>query len=536
VMLTSCSKSTVILLLWCFATSSVHSQTDGAVSSSEPVAVTPPASSNSKELPWKFLASPIGVLSRDWTVQMIRDLGQSEHWDCKKPQDCVPTPQRVETLVHDTVGDGPTKAKPAYVAIHVVDYAPNPANKTPDAWYVYRSKESHWGDPKWDYQKFTGKRIYGSPSVLFLFLHLHTRAISIAEAEEKLSAKLEKARTDDEAIRQDAKKKDLKGDDVEKYVKQGLLDRGWADPALAEILVRLPKETSSSELDRALRKNALSIPNAGDPQHSTPIAICETNSGDRFQWLGNVGLPTTYANVHYESAVVKRTPANIANLKLIAGLLFGAQGRELCVDIDAEDAIVWGAGRIESIGLPSDVTIAGYKISANIPVTDQQRTTELIGATGAFNDEQLYWWDASIGIPVHKIKDLQYSSSDNTVVASQVDRQSVYAMFNLMLHPVDLSDTKSNVWPRFLVGFPLSSNPWDKLFAGGGIGIPLKPLQNFQFFAGATFNRTQQPATLTAGSTANNAQLQNDLKITTTPKFTFGINVPVKSVFDKLRK
>ena len=182
------------------------------------------------------------------------------------------------------------------------------------------------------------------------------------------------------------------------------------------------------------------------------------------------------------------------------------------------------------------MSIAGYSTSKDEALKDEDRSKLQIGAIGAFNDEQLYWWDASIGIPVHKIKDLQYSSSDNTVVASQVGKQSAYAMFNLMLYPVDLSDPKSNVWPRILVGFPLSSSPLDRLFAGGAIGIPLKPLRNFQFFAGATFNRSKQPATLTAGSAATNARLQNDLRIKTIPKFTFGINVPVKSVLDKLLK
>ena len=120
-------------------------------------------------------------------------------------------------------------------------------------------------------------------------------------------------------------------------------------------------------------------------------------------------------------------------------------------------------------------------------------------------------------------------------MASQVDKQSVYAMFNLMIRPADLTDPKSNIWPRLLVGFPLASSPWDKLFAGAGIGIPLKPFRNFQFFAGATFIRSKQPATLAAGSSATEAELQNDLKLKTTPKFTFGINVPVKSVIDQLK-
>jgi hypothetical protein len=200
---------------------------------------------------------------------------------------------------------------------------------------------------------------------------------------------------------------------------------------------------------------------------------------------------------------------------------------------------LWGAGRLENLSLPSDITIAGYELKSDLAdnkaIPDAERSASQLGSTEKYIDEQLYWWDASIGIPVHKIKDLNYSDTDNTVTATQVDRQSAYAMFNLMLMPVDLSNPKDNIKPRLLVGFPLASNPWDKLFAGGAIGLPLKPLRNFQFFAGMTFLRTTQPATLAAGDPASSAQLKNDLKIKTTPKFTFGINVPVLSVIDKLK-
>ena len=251
--------------------------------------------------------------------------------------------------------------------------------------------------------------------------------------------------------------------------------------------------------------------------------------------MGNDGVPATFANVHYEAAVVKRTPPNVDNLKTILGLLFGAHSKNnSCLDLTTADATIWGTGRIQNIGLPSDVSIAGYSVGVDTPLKDEDRSAKQIGLVGAYNDEALYWWDASIGIPVHKIKDLQYSDTDNTVTATQVDKQSAYAMFNLMPRPIDLTAPSFNV--RFLVGFPLTSSPWDKLFAGGAIGLPWKPFQNFQFFAGATFLRTTQPATLTAGSEASNAQLQNDLRIKTTPKLTVGINVPVKSVIDKLKK
>lgn len=411
----------------------------------------------------------MGLLGPGWAVESIKGMGKPELWDCKKASDC--TQNQVKRLVQQTLGVDLDRSKPTYVAIHVVDYGGDSGNSLSDSWYLYHSK-----DTKWSFQKFTSQRVYGSPSILFLFVHLNTRGLTKA-SEDRL------------------------------------------------------RSSSAAEAD-ALIGNTVLKDSSGEVH-----PLCADDTDYRFQWLGNGAVVNNYANVHYESAVVKRIPANVANLLDILKILgYASHGAAACVRIKTEIVNMWGGARIENIALPSDVTIAGYSTSKDEALKDEDRSKLQIGSVGAFNDEQLYWWDASIGIPVHKIKDLQYSSSDNTVVASQVDKQSAYAMFDLMLHPTDLSDPRSNVWPRILAGFPLASSPLDRLFAGGGFGLPFKPFRNFQFFGGATFNRSKRPATLAPGATATNAQLQNDLRIQTTPKFTFGINVPVKSVLDKLLK
>lgn len=474
------------------------SQDVGAVPSG-PADGTAAAAKDPNALPWKFVAGPVGVLGQDWEAK-IGAFGTSA-WDCDKNRNCA-----VEQLIQATVGVSLAQAKSAYVVIHVADYGAADGTKMPDAWYLYRSMNSSYGEPKWTVAKFNGLRIYGASSVLFLFVHLHARAASMGEAKRALSDAIKSAKA------------------------SSRLD----DPVAAS-MAQAPDDFSDAQVEKALRQGSLAFPDPKDRQKMVALPLREKDTGEQLKWLGNFGVPSEFANVHYEAAVVKRTPANVANFLSILKILGLATGSTKSIAIATNpDAIVWGAGKIENIGLPSDVSIAGYNKGADEVLTDDDRPKFQIGSVGAYNDEQLYWWDASIGIPVHKLRDLQYSSSDNTVVATQVDKQSAYAMFNLMVHPVDLSDPKSNLWPRILVGFPLASNPWDQLFAGGAIGLPLKPFRNFQFFAGATFNRTRQPATLTAGETATDAQLQNDLRIHTTPKLTFGINVPVKSVLDKL--
>jgi len=457
-----------LAMLLCALTVSAQGQ-PGAVSAAAPgAAALPAASAASKPLPWKYLASPMGLLGTGWDVPTFEAFGEPKNWNCQGNDNC--TPAKVKRLVRETLAIDLDKAPGTYVSIHIVDYGTGTQPTLRDWWYLYHSK-----DKKWTFEKFSAQRIYGSESVLFLFVHLNARGLS-AESFNNLK---------------DAPKKAIR---------------------------------TRSPLD----------PN--DPQSKL---LCADQTTNQFVPLGDSWVADDYIKARYDAAVVKRTPANVANLLSILKILgISVQAEQKCQEQKTDAVTIWGAGRIDTIGLPSDVSIAGYAVNKGDALKDEDRPKNQIGSVGAFNDEQLYWWDASIGIPVHKIKDLQYSESDNTVVASHVDKQSAYAMFNLMLRPVDLSDQSgvSNMVPRILVGFPLSSSPWDSLFAGGGIGLPWKPVRNFQFFAGATFSRTKLPATLTAGSTATNAQLQNDLRISYKPKFTFGINVPVKSVLDKLLK
>src|SRR5713101_7705776 len=126
----------------------------------QPAATAP---KDPKALPWKFLASPMGVLDpKDWPNDtFLKQFPSPESWDCNNKTDC--TPKSVKALVRKTLGvnlDDP-KAKPVYVAIHVADYGSGADNRMSDAWYLYYSN-----DKKWTFAKFTSQRLYGSPSVL----------------------------------------------------------------------------------------------------------------------------------------------------------------------------------------------------------------------------------------------------------------------------------------------------------------------------------------------------------------------------------
>lgn len=148
-----------------------------------------------------------------------------------------------------------------------------------------------------------------------------------------------------------------------------------------------------------------------------------------------------------------------------------------------------------------------------------------------YDNEGRSRFDISLGVPVTKVKELQFDASDNTVRSRNTDRQHVYAFMNIFVKPVDTKGVKVNNFPHFMVGVPISGKPLDSPFVGVGYGF-----NKIQVFTGAVFNRQRRPSTLTTGDTATQNQLESDLKNVYKPKFMVGLNFPLKQIIDALSK
>lgn len=135
-----------------------------------------------------------------------------------------------------------------------------------------------------------------------------------------------------------------------------------------------------------------------------------------------------------------------------------------------------------------------------------------------------------VGLPVSKIKELEFNAQDGTVRPKEIDKQKLFAFFNFYLKPIDTKGTQVEPWPHPIVGLALSKKPLDRIFVGGGWG-----LNKIDFFAGVAFNKTQSPATLPQGAAATQSQLESDLKTKYQAKFVVGLNVPVRQILDKLK-
>jgi hypothetical protein len=142
-------------------------------------------------------------------------------------------------------------------------------------------------------------------------------------------------------------------------------------------------------------------------------------------------------------------------------------------------------------------------------------------------DESKSYWDVSIAVPVKKVSALQYSSTNNSVTTSQVNKNNVFAVVDLYFPPKDLVGMNYSFIPHPLLGVSMASKPLQSLLFGGAIGLSFGEL-----YVGANLIKQQQVSGLTAGSTATPQQLAAATSKGFQAHFTIGINISVKSAFN----
>lgn len=228
----------------------------------------------------------------------------------------------------------------------------------------------------------------------------------------------------------------------------------------------------------------------------------------------------------YNALVKKKLPANLQDaLGLLQLAGFAAQGKL------PGPTYAYGFGKLDEIAVPSDITVAGY-----IPDTNDRTQLHPIGTTVTLDNEGLYWWDVSVGYPVTKVKDLQYTQTGNTIQASQVDKSTMLAMANLYLWPVDIKNSGSSFHPSIIAGVGLQGKVRERLVAGIATNLPPIPgwkftksgwYQLLQPYAGVEFLTTSRPV-------ADQASGAPTMTLRTVRKLAFGLEIPVKSTIQRL--
>jgi hypothetical protein len=222
----------------------------------------------------------------------------------------------------------------------------------------------------------------------------------------------------------------------------------------------------------------------------------------------------------YKFDVDKKTPAYIAHFLGLTGLFSAdAQGsvKALAIVAAADPSNWWGVSTMTLQYKTSDIT-ASAKLTRPAAVED-------VGDPQKFDNEGKYFVDFSVGVPVRKISQLNFDSTNNTVTAKKVDKTDILALVNLYPRPVDIKSNNVNIVPHFVGGVAIDKQPLHKIFVGAGVG-PLVA----NFYIGALFVKQDQLSSLKAGDTATSSQLNNDLRRRYKAQIAFGLNVLVGEI------
>jgi hypothetical protein len=350
-----------------------------------------------------------------------------------------------------------------YCVVHVLRWGDDHTIIDKSNWFVYRGRGTRTSYAgRWTPALFEGSRVYGTDRLAVLYLHVNVPAITRTAAAQEVAPQL-------------ANLKKLDGSSM----------------TLADLL-----------------------PDVGDPSPDL-----KSSRSRLLRAVGSHLVEASYTGAIYQIDVVKKLPAPIQNLQDALGMVQGAAASQPFVTLS--DEVVLYAGDVYDIRhVPSDVTVTG-KLAGTGPL--DSKGFEL--GKQAFDNEGLYHWDVSLGIPTKSVTQLDFQTSGGEVFAKEVDSAQLLALLNVFWRPVDTKSTKLLLVPSPVVGFALSKKPLNKLLLGLSIG-----LNRVQVYGGRQWSQIEKPP-LPAGAVTAPEEDTTEYR----GDWVFGINVPVRQVIDFLK-
>jgi hypothetical protein len=239
---------------------------------------------------------------------------------------------------------------------------------------------------------------------------------------------------------------------------------------------------------------------------------------------GHVFVRSLHAAVGQFYAAKKKTPAPLQDLLYLLQLSgFGQAGKAA---VPVKPMWLVGMEEVDNLPEPSDMWVqAGRPGGKTNPTAFTPVAPEV-----QFDNEGYYWYDFSVTFPLNKVDALEYNQNDNNVQTRQVDLKTVYATANVFLGRADIKDPATLWRPRLLFGIGIRGKPYDRMFVGAGFGlnkfIKWSPLASVQPFAGLSFNRVYQKEGTGTAAVLRGREVR---------KLVIGINLPVKSVVDRMK-
>jgi len=406
------------------------------------------------------------------------------------------TPDLAKAAIEQVVGPG--KIDPGtYYIIHDVTYNPDFSIEQ-QHWYVYYSdwdrKPSLWDsllDPRFS-KHFEESRIFGSTKVAVIYFHNNVLGLGQDAAIVQATANVPAAAG-------------VVGAQRDQYVR-----------------------------DLLFKKVIGGDPTAGGDPTSPAAASDLVNAANQTTLVGVKGgvIDSSFgplASLSYKIDITKKVPAPIQDLQGIAKIAFAGHAAGIKVPIQLQTVSICGGKAFIVTPLPSDMTVSA-QVTAG---TKTNPSTKELGKN-TFDNEKKYRYDFSFALPLKSFNDLTVNSSDLTLTAKKVEKQNLFAVFDLSPVPYDTKKASFQLVPVLLYGVPITGKPLNHHLLAGAVG-----LNKVQFFAGVIFNHDRDltsvpaPPPGTSTGTATGAGPIRDRWVT---QFTYGINFPVSAITEMLKK
>lgn len=426
----------------------------------------------------------------------------------------IVSPANARALIERTLGAA-SLGKDSTVMIHVLRWKDD-GTLDKHKWFLYRDGTN-------SQEEFTGLRIYGHHKVSLLYVHLNAKAATATEARrytavnQMFNSLFARFGMNEAGTRDRIELLNCIAADP------AFVNRGPADVAMGCPKVKPEMPPAQTVTDSELEDLLNNLKNQFAGTHSEMIAgrlaIMPTYSagkectagtglsvdigGGPAVSFGDYCVAPNFLKVGYRVVAKAKLPSALSNLLELIQPQSGFRVDALQV----QSVALWGGEQMNITSVPSDVKVT--------PIANDK---ELDSRT--FDNEGLYFWDISVGLPIKSIKDTTYDSTAQGFSAKKVSRQNLYAMFNVF--PIKVDTKASGNWrltPALLVGVGIVNRPLDRLMFGGGLGIG-----KVQFFVGTAMTRKQFPQ--------SNGTLSDPVYRT---NLVYGLNVPIRQVITALK-
>lgn len=391
----------------------------------------------------------------------------------------------------------PAVDRSTYYLIHDVTYNSD-GSVSEQHWYVYLYE---WSSNHTILQRvqdtrlahhFEEARVYGSKRLAIVYFHRNVTAVDQATAISRV-----------QALRNSRKDTKLPGSELQNEDIEALI----------------------------VNKVIAGDQTANGREAAARYQLSNTNGGSALSGFKPRALPNGYivdapfanlSSLTYTIDITKEVPAPVQDLQGIVGLIT-AHGGPQSLPIALDLTTFCGGQSFEVTPLPSQmvVTAATGKDKKEI-------------GKNTYDNEQRYWYDFSLALPLKSFNDLTVDSSNLTLTAKKVEKQSLFAMVNLSPFPYDTKKAQFQLLPVFLYGMPITGKPLNHHLVAAAIG-----LNRAQFFVGIMVNHNRQVSNAsnsTPGTSNSTVTGSGPVRDSWGAKLSYGINFPVSTVTNLLKK